>query len=431
VKVFGDGDMQIPAGVAGDSSGNAYVVGYYTGAVDFGAGVQLPSSALVDSFLVKLDPAGDAVWAHSFGQQSTRMGPNVENTVVAVDGSGNVLVGGPLENTISIGMTNPVSYTMMSGNADIFVAKLDPDGEHLWSRQTALTSTFTGVQGIGTDGAGNVYVAGYASGSGVDVFDSTTTSYSLWVAKLDGATGATAWVTLMPHSSNQASVYDLDVDDAGNVFVGGMFQALLTTGTSTLQGTGTEDILVVSLDTNGNIVWAGGYGGPAVQRAHGVALGTSGVARFAGVMRGSLDIDGHVLMPNQADLFLATFDASGNFIAVDATGENGNQTSNDMAAGPGGSFAVTGSFSMQLQNGPNDLEPVGQDDMFVLMYDGSGGLDWLFGFGSAAVDQGIGVAVDSAKRVTTVGYVEDDVVLGSEVLPHAGGRDIVVARFDP
>ncbi|WP_437923737.1 SBBP repeat-containing protein [Sorangium sp. So ce291] len=84
----GAGD-QAAYDVATDAAGNLYVTGWFDGTVDFGAG-PLVSAGNGDVFVLKLDPAGHAIWSRRFGTSAY----GESGTHIALDASGNILVGG-------------------------------------------------------------------------------------------------------------------------------------------------------------------------------------------------------------------------------------------------------------------------------------------------------------------------------------------------
>src|SRR5690606_10071109 len=81
--------------VTTDTAGNVYIVGSFTGTVDFDPG---PNTALLtsqgndtafDAFVCKLDPDGNYVWAHSMGGA----GKDLANDI-AVYASGSLYIAG-------------------------------------------------------------------------------------------------------------------------------------------------------------------------------------------------------------------------------------------------------------------------------------------------------------------------------------------------
>ncbi|WP_437987335.1 hypothetical protein [Sorangium sp. So ce117] len=121
-------------GVATDAAGNLYVTGAFERTVDFGAG-PLVSAGAVDVFVLKLDPAGHAIWSRRFG--SSMYGE--AGTKIALDGSGNIFLGGAYGGTRYGGTPSvdfgggPLPFTDDFSSSAVFLVKLDPDGNHLFS----------------------------------------------------------------------------------------------------------------------------------------------------------------------------------------------------------------------------------------------------------------------------------------------------------
>jgi hypothetical protein len=65
------------------------------------------------------------IWSRSFGDSDDDIG-----RAVAVDGSGNVILTGWFEGAVDFGGGLLTSV----GDRDIFLAKYDMDGNHIWSR---------------------------------------------------------------------------------------------------------------------------------------------------------------------------------------------------------------------------------------------------------------------------------------------------------
>jgi hypothetical protein len=90
-KTFGGEREDVGYGVASDTSGNTVVTGWFHGTVNFGKAGPLTSTAKhnKDVFVMKLDPAGEVVWALRAGDKDHDQGRGI-----AVDGTGAALVAG-------------------------------------------------------------------------------------------------------------------------------------------------------------------------------------------------------------------------------------------------------------------------------------------------------------------------------------------------
>ncbi|WP_437553666.1 hypothetical protein WME97_19070 [Sorangium sp. So ce367] len=89
---------------------------------------------------------------------------NVEPYALAVDADGNILVTGGFDGTVDFG-GGPLVGT---GNIDAFVLKLDPVGNHLWSRRFGDLSSVVEAQvglAIAADASGNIAIEGRFGGT--------------------------------------------------------------------------------------------------------------------------------------------------------------------------------------------------------------------------------------------------------------------------
>ncbi|MBI2265347.1 MAG: SBBP repeat-containing protein [Armatimonadetes bacterium] len=169
-------------GVAVDSAGNFYVAGGKSSGQGLNFSVR------------KYDFTGTVVWDQEYN------GPdNIDDeaTCVAVDGSQNVYVAG-------YETTSPSNWN------DILVRKYDSSGTLLWTRTNSNMGEDR-AKAIRVDASGNVYVAGYVTGSPTNV----------WVRKYD-TNGNTLWTQTYDSPANSYDYgYGIAVDVFGNVYVTG------------------------------------------------------------------------------------------------------------------------------------------------------------------------------------------------------------------
>lgn len=114
--------------ICADASGNTYATGYFTGTITMG-GFTLTaagSSGNADVYVAKIDPNGNYLWAVRAGGTDSETGFGI-----AVDAVGNVFVAGYFFGSTSFGVTTLVS----AGQFDLFIAKLDANGNWLWARR--------------------------------------------------------------------------------------------------------------------------------------------------------------------------------------------------------------------------------------------------------------------------------------------------------
>ncbi len=113
----------------------------------------------VSAFLLNVSPLWSQSLNHLFSQRFGGTGGDF-GAAIAVDGAGNVLVTGQFSGTVDFGggaLTN-------AGSRDIFLAKYDAAGAHLFSQRFGDTDFDSGAA-IAVDGAGNVLVTGSFEGT--------------------------------------------------------------------------------------------------------------------------------------------------------------------------------------------------------------------------------------------------------------------------
>ena len=154
---FGGTSRDKGVGVATDAGGNVVVTGLFNGTVDFGGG-PLTSAGGVDVFLAKYNAAGTHVWSQRFGGTSQD-----EGVGVATDASRNVVTG-LFRGTVDFGGGLDVPTLTSAGLVDVFLAKYDAAGTHVWSQRFGGTS-HDEIFGVATDATGNFFVTGPFNGT--------------------------------------------------------------------------------------------------------------------------------------------------------------------------------------------------------------------------------------------------------------------------
>jgi hypothetical protein len=301
-------------GIDLDASGNVYVTGtFYESAYSDASGnhVGVFSQGDEDAFITKLDTDGNFEWATSFGGNSW----GDRGNDIAVDDSGNAYVIGDLGSAYGgdpSGNATVVNHGSNSG--DIFVAKIDTTGEFEWARAFGGYGDDRG-NAIDVDGSGNVFITGSfyntasfqsdPSGGLFEVFSNG--SHDAFVAKLN-TSGDTQWAQSFGGGGTWGDDWgsDIDVDDAGQVYVTGSFDVQNgavdfdpdPSGEYLLDGIGYgRDIFVSKLDTDGDLQWAVEAGGDSGSDSIGINLAVDGsgsvfvVGEFGGGFYGGADFD--------------------------------------------------------------------------------------------------------------------------------------------
>ncbi|MDI9528694.1 MAG: SBBP repeat-containing protein [Candidatus Cloacimonadota bacterium] len=378
-------------------------------------------------------------WAVAAGNIGYYYGNQIYGSPIAVDSLGNQYVTGDFVGTANFG-----SQTLTArGCADIFVAKLDPAGNWLWTVQAGGLSDDCGY-GIAVDGSGNIYVTGAFQktayfGSNTLTANGNTWISDVFVAKLDPY-GNWLWVAQAGGSEFDEG-FDIDLDDAGNACVIGFFQDTATFGSHTLTVNGGEyvsSIFVAKLDPSGNWLWAVQAEGTSYKRGNGIALDEANNAWVTGCFAGTATFGSHTLTANgntyYEDIFVAKLDPSGNWLWAVQAGGSDNDAGLSIALDRAGNACVTGFFQDTATFGSYILATEGWDldtDIFVAKLDTYG--NWLWAVqveGGEQPDYGFGIAMDSAGNSYVTGLYMGTANFGSHTLEMCGCNDFFAAKLD-
>jgi Putative Ig domain/Beta-propeller repeat len=334
-KSFGGSLNDEGRSIAVDGSGNVYTTGFFEDInVDFdpsaGGILRLSSNGNKDVFVSKLDSSGNLVWAKSFGNRADDFGLSI-----AVDGSGNVYTTGffaeeNVDFDPSTGGTLPLTS---NGANDVFVSKLNSDGNLVWAKSFGKSEDDEG-RSIAVDGSGNVYTIGYFAGTNVD-FDPSTggilplTSAGLgdvFVSKLN-SNGNLVWAKSFGGSDDDDG-RSIAVDGSGNVYTTGSFKEIADfdpgLGILNLTSSSLDDIFVSKLDTNGILVWAKRIGGNIYETGYSIVGDSSGNVYTTGYFQSTMDFDPSDVVTTyldsigSTDVFVLKLTASGDSQTVAA-----------------------------------------------------------------------------------------------------------------
>lgn len=365
---------------------------------------------------------GDALWAKRFGDVAAQRPRSV-----AAFPDGGVIVTGAFAQTIDLG-----GGTLMSGGSDdVFLARFDAAGNHVWSKRFGNSVAQSGIS-VAVDAQGNVIVMGDYAGT-IDPGGGILTSQGatdVFVAKYDSA-GAFLWARSFGSAAAQ-NAGGVAVDDVGDVIVTGSFNGAITFGATVLLSAGSTDMFLAKLDAVGNAVWSKRFGDTAAQVGVAVAAGPANAIALTGTNAGSVDFGSGALMTaGGTDVVLAHFDAAGAPSWAHQFGNSANQTAVDVAIDAVGDVVTTGAFAGSIDLGGGNLTAAGGNDIYLGRFSAAGTFLWAKRFGASGADAGRGVAVDPFGAVILVGDFSGTVNFDGGALMSAGSTDLVVAKFDP
>lgn len=284
--------------IALDFQGNIYTIGSFRDTADFDPGIDvfnLDAGFSSDIFISKLDTAGNFVWAKQIGGV---VGFSAGYSI-ALDAQGNSYITGLFQDTVDFDPGLDTLNLISSGDNDIFIAKLDVNGNLLWAKSIGGAGDDEG-RNLTIDKEGNVYTIGWFKyavdfNPGLsDFYLSAGLSLNIFISKLDAA-GNFIWAKQMGGTSNDDLGYDIALDIQGNIYATGRFVGIADfdpgSNVFSLTGVGNCDMFVCKLDTLGNFIWANSIGGGNCIEGRAIVLDAQGKIYTVGGFSDIVDFD--------------------------------------------------------------------------------------------------------------------------------------------
>ncbi|GMU96512.1 T9SS type A sorting domain-containing protein [Ignavibacterium album] len=325
-KTFGGSNIDIGQCVKETSDGGFIITGY-TRSYGTMSGRNL--------LFLRTDSFGNLIWVNGYGGNNDEEGNSVIQTT---DGG-----------FVSCGYTK--SYG--SGGNDVYLIKVDANGNQLWDRVFGGTSDEEAYSMVLTNDGGFLIASATSSfGAG---------SRDIWLIKTD-ATGNQQWTKTIGGLSSDGARSINKTSDGGYII----------TGWTLSYGPGAiGNVWLVKTDSLGNMQWNKFFGGTDVDRGLSVQQTNDGGYILTGYTASSgAGLD---------DMLLIKTDSAGNTQWQNTFGGSGRDYGNSVVQSSDGGYVVTG---YTLSYG------AGGDDLWIVKTDEQGSMLWSKTLGGAQSDVG-------------------------------------------
>jgi hypothetical protein len=381
---------------------------------------------------------------------------------VTVDPAGNVYIAGDTVSTnfVTANALQPRcnSCAGVVGTSDVFVTKLNPNGDQV------ISSTYLGgngpdtARGIAVDTVGNIYIAGDTSSANFPIsqaFQSTCqgclTVNDAFVAKINATGNQLLYSSFLGGTVGEIAV-GIAVDLAGNASIAGTTNSddFPVRNSAQPRLAGDRDAFVARLDPNGQLIYTALLGGVSADLVGGVAVDPSGNTYLTGTTMSddfpvvnALQSDRNVL----ADAFVAKLDPQG--LVIFATFLGGERVDEGRAIAVNSSgepyiFGRTNSVNFPVLNA-FQASLGGRFDNFLTKLDATGMVVVFSTYLGGGEDEdnplmnlgnlngGGGLFLDRQNNIYLAGQTESiDFPMSSPIQPvNGGGFDAFIAKFDP
>jgi hypothetical protein len=393
-RLAGNSSSEDAFDLARDAQGNLYLAGRTMGPLE---GQRYAGKE--DAIVIRFDASGHMLWTREWGAKGNDVGCRV-----AVDSRQNVYVGGIFQDTLD-GQAS-------RGEFDIFLIKFDSQGKKIWTR-TFGSKVTESLHGLSIGPSGNLYLAGYGSGSYEG--QANAGGEDLFVTKItpDGETKWSKSYGTPKDDFLRAMVLDREENLYLGGFTGGSFAGRSSGGP--------YDISILKIDQDGKRIWARQFGGAGNDQTHAMTLDH----------RGNLYLTGYTDAPWEGNptlkygyIVLSKLDPNGavlwtRFNDTHLTGGDGVAVETDAAGNP----VLATHIEIESANATSGW----QRKAAFLKYDSAGVKVWTQTLDLEYYPIIADFIIDEHDQIVLTGTTNGD--LGGQA--NAGNADLFVMKYSP
>jgi len=391
-----------------DENSNSYVGGYFSDTAYFDSEM-LISQGHNDVFVAKYDSLGVFQWV----VQGGGLGSNTCSGITT-DLNNNIFISGWFAETMHTGETIIES----SGSYDMFVIKINPEGNVLWARKAGGESDDYANR-ITINMEGDVIVSGTFRNE--MLIGETTQIESLgnrdiFIANYSNE-GNFHWVKKFGGKCEDRA-YGIECNTSGSIYFTGFFSGICFFGDIELFSPSIISTFIAKLNPAGEIIWAKKAGGGANDFSRGFGLGVddSGNAYATGFYSGNINFtDEQSLQATGGqfdfDNYIVKYNAEGDFIWAQNSGSINMDQSRDIFVSGNGNSYITGFFSNLAEFGQFETESIGMTDVFVAKYNAEGIVQWVKNAGGTENDYGYGICSNNTGSILLQEFLQEKLCL--------------------
>lgn len=428
--------------------GDIYSCGFFYDSIDIDPGdgvTQVTSAGSADMYIMKQNTNGDLVWAKTIGGSGIDRAYSLD-----YDMDGNIYVTGQYYGTVDFDPGSGVLSKTSNGMHDIFLMKMDQDGNMLWAITIGGAATdFGRALTIGQDG--QVYLTGFYSetvdfdpGVGNTTYSASSMQfYDVFISKYS-VDGDLIWAKSIG-GPGMEDAFCITTNTWNEVYITGYFEETTDfdpgVSTSLQTSNGAYDAFVLKLDADGNHIWNKTMGGVGNDITRAVACDNDGNIICTGSFTESFDADaGPDIVPflsaGLTDAFVVKMDVDGQLVWAQTLGGTENDETKTIAIDFEGNYYLSGSFGSTIEIESPEfpvITAVGGTDIFIEKLHPDGSLGWVQTLGGPSFDLANSVVSDASGSIYITGNYSDnaDFDPGSNAynMTSNGGSDIYLTKL--
>jgi WD40 repeat protein len=316
-----------------------------------------------DFWVIKLDANGNQQWDKIFGGSNLEIASSIIQTT-----DGGFAVAGR-------------TYSIEAGKNDVWVIKLDANGNQQWDKTFGGNSD-DGAHSIIQTTDGGFAIAGETKSKGAGYSD-------VWIIKLD-PNGNQQWDKTFGGSVSD-SAYSIIQTTDGGFAVAGITYSIKASA---------HDVWVIKLDPNGNQQWDKTFGGSRQNSASSIIQTNDGGFAVAGGIHN--------------DVWVIKLDSNGNLLWGKTFGGSSDDIARSIIQTDDGGFVVAGETKSK---------GAGYSDVWIIKLDPNGNQQWDKTFGGSVSDSAYSIIQTTDGGFAVAGST------GSTISKGAGQDDFWVIKF--
>ncbi len=316
-----------------DSLKNIYIIGSFTGNVDFDPGPNTFNLTCVNQnfdkalFIEKLDSNGNFLWAKKIDDSFSTIYSDKSHFIF--DSDGNILILSSFKGIVNFNPNGGFdTLHSTTGLYNSFLLKLDSQGQFIYVKKIAGGEN-TGVT-ITIDNQNLIIICGVFQDSidadlGIGVSPLIGIGQNNYIIKINSSTQL-IWAEAIKSIGGNSSfnIIDVNTDDFNNIYTVGSFNNSVnfdpSGGVDIRTSNGDSDAFITKLNSAGGYIWTKTFGGILADDAKQIIFDTSGFFYVLGFAINIVDLNPNlgVYMINTGGItgysYLSKFSLSGQFI---------------------------------------------------------------------------------------------------------------------
>ncbi|PKH49593.1 hypothetical protein CXF68_02300 [Tenacibaculum sp. Bg11-29] len=365
VKTLGGTKNEVARSVV-QTSDNGYVVLGFTQSID-GDVSTTKTNVQYDYWVLKFDKNDKLLWQKTYGGSKDEKAYQIIKT----NDNGFAIIG--------YNKSNDGDLSANKGFEDIWILKLNSNGDILWKTNTGFSGTDKGFSIIQTNDNG------FFVGSLLDVTASGGLGNArsaarrhaggdYWGIKLNSS-GNIEWRKYFG-GTNTETCYGVTETSDGYLMIG----ASDSVDVDIKNNKGSYDFWIVKIDKSGTLLWEKSFGGSEIDEARAITPTNDGNFIIIGDTRSE---DKDVLKNNGgADLWIIKINTNGDLIWEKNYGGSSFDVGRSVHKTLDGGFLISGSS----RSSDNGLTNKGQNDAWILKIDNNGNQQWQQTVGGTEID---------------------------------------------